>query len=471
MTEPNITEPDMTEPDMTEPDATSSSDDFNDSLDIFGQLPFMQICTQITLLFPLPPTSTCCTRRQLVSTLNTGLSRLASSFPWVASSVLHTGGGPGDTGVFSLSRPGPAPSVVVKTLADTGAAAAAGVHDMATLRAQNFPMRLLPESALSPRPTLPRGPPPPGAAPPVLTLQATFGQLMHLLSKACRGDPFTPDELAAGNLDRRGLIPLLENYDDNAAPGASLARMLIPPAVQGMFLFPEMPAATWANFTFPAAALAALKARAAATTAGVPYVSSDDAVTALLWQAITRARLPRLATAPAAAAASTLMRAVNVRRHLNVPPLYPGLLHHVIYHTLPLSQLATEPVGAVASRLRAALEPEMAETLAHDARALATFLSRTKDKGQVSFVAQMVPGVDVCVSSWAKLDAYKLDFGMGLGTPEAVRRPRFEPAEGLVYLLPRKEDGGMAVAVCLRDTDLEGLRKDVELAEFATYDG
>ena len=74
-------------------------------------------------------------------------------------------------------------------------------------------------------------------------------------------------------------------------------------------------------------------------------------------------------------------------------------------------------------------------------------------------------------SSWAKLDCYELDFNLGLDKPEAVRRPQFEPVESLIYLMPRTLDGGIAVAICLRDEDMERLRADEEFAKYGRYIG
>ena len=75
------------------------------------------------------------------------------------------------------------------------------------------------------------------------------------------------------------------------------------------------------------------------------------------------------------------------------------------------------------------------------------------------------------LSSWAKLDCYELDFNLGLGNPEAVRRPQFEPVESLIYLMPRRLDGEIAVAVCLRDGDVERLRVDDGFAKYGRYIG
>jgi hypothetical protein len=58
-----------------------------------------------------------------------------------------------------------------------------------------------------------------------------------------------------------------------------------------------------------------------------------------------------------------------------------------------------------------------------------------------------------------------------MGKPEAVRRPRFHPVEGLTFLMPNTADRGLAVAVCLRNEDLERLREDKEFIKYGTYVG
>ena len=75
------------------------------------------------------------------------------------------------------------------------------------------------------------------------------------------------------------------------------------------------------------------------------------------------------------------------------------------------------------------------------------------------------------LSSWAKLDCYELDFNLGLGKPDSVRRPQFVPVESLIYLMPKRLDGEIAVGICLRNEDMERLRADEEFAKYGRYIG
>ena len=127
-------------------------------------------------------------------------------------------------------------------------------------------------------------------------------------------------------------------------------------------------------------------------------------------------------------------------------------------------------MGGVASQLRSALDPKTSNP-GYNTRALATFLNRTPDKNIFSFTVTLNLSADIMFSSWAKLDCYELDFNLGLGKPEAVRRPQFEPVGSLICLMPRTLDGEIAVTIYLRDEDMERLRADEEFAKYGRYIG
>ena len=446
--------------------------DLDECLDIFGQQPFLKIYTQICLCFSMADDAS---HAAIVNTLTNGLERLTAGFPWVAGQVINEGSDEGNSGVFKIKPLEKIPRLVVKDLRQDPS-----IPTMDVLRQASFPMRLLDEDTICPVNTLPR----PGGSEefPVFLLQANFitgglllslvgehgamdmtgqGQIIHLLSKACRDEPFTAEELSSGNLARHSLIPLL---DDSYEPGPELARQIIkrdaslPPP-------PAPPKSTWAYFSFHASSLAALKLHAMET---VPegYVSTDDALSAFIWQSVIRVRLHRLNPETE----SMFARAVDVRRFLDIPETYPGLIQNMTYHTNTLQGLTEGPLGVTASQLRSAVNPKTS-TLGYQSRALATFLSRTPDKSIFSFTATVDLSTDMMLSSWAKLNCYELDFGLGLGTPEAVRRPQFDPFESLMYLMPKAPDGEIVAAICLRDGDMERLRMDEGFTKYARFIG
>ncbi|KAF5230358.1 hypothetical protein FANTH_13875 [Fusarium anthophilum] len=452
----------------------------DDLLDIFGQQPFFTINTQICFIFG---TSEASSYDSIIDTLTSGLERLYGGFPWLAYDVTNEGSGPANTGIYKFTKPSKVPGIIVKDLRDV-----VGSPTMENLRQARYPMGILDESIFAPCKTFASGKKPKSA--PVFLIQAnlisgglilTFvaqhntmdmtGQahIISLFSKACRGEPFTDEELSSGNAVRHNIIPLL---DESWTPGPELEPFILNPAD-----FPTTntntnteahppPTCTWAYVNFTASSLQQLKWKSLESVRPPNYVSTDDALTAFLWKSVTRARSPRLDIL----SPSTIARAVNVRKQVGIPPTYPGSIHVSAYTTLTVQQLIEKPLGYVALKLRSAIDPETSDLEFH-ARAIATFLSRTPDKTRFSATANFDTSIDMILSSWSNVNVHWLDFNLGLGNPEAVRRPRFYPVEGLNFLMPKTADGDVAVALCLRDEDLERLKKDKQFSRYGEYIG
>ena len=455
-------------------------------LDILGQSPLLNIYTQICFCFALPTDTP---HSVIFDKLRDGLERLCVSFPWLAGQIHHEDANDGNSGVFKIKASSKIPLLIAQDLSNHPSA-----PTMDALRQADFPISMLDENIIAPRKTLSDHSAELASYPvSVFGLQANFikggllltfvgqhqvmdatgqGHIIHLLSKVCHHERLTEEELSSGNLDRRNIIPIL---DESYQPGPELAHQVIRPTSPDSAIHDtneqHSPAAsvkcTWSCFTFSSTSLISLKSLA---TNSLPsssgYISTDDALTAFIWQSITRARLPRLDSTDEIEFA----RAVDVRRYLNTPSTYPGLVQNMTYHTFTSQRLVMEPLGLVAAELRSAVDPETSD-LAYNTRALATFLSRSPDKTVASFTATVDLSKDLMLSSLAKLNCYELDFDLGFGKPEAVRRPLFDTVESLVYLLPKSLDGEIAVAVCLRDEDLERLRADEELAKYGKFVG
>lgn len=45
------------------------------------------------------------------------------------------------------------------------------------------------------------------------------------------------------------------------------------------------------------------------------------------------------------------------------------------------------------------------------------------------------------------------------------------PVESLMYLMPKDEEGGVAVAMCLREEDIQELRDSEDWSRFVAYVG
>ncbi|KAF2230612.1 hypothetical protein EV356DRAFT_327369 [Viridothelium virens] len=440
----------------------------DDYLDIFGQQPHFNLYTQICLCFSLDESRP---DSKIISTLKNGLERLTDHFPWVAGQVINEGSGEGNTGMFKIKPFEKTPHLIIKDFRQN--------HEfpsMAAFRQANFPFRMLDETIIAPCKTLPE--PSTKSDPiPVLLIQANFitggllltfvgqhqamdmtGQanIMRHLSKACRKETFTGEEISCGNLSRHNVIPLLD-YPDRQIP--EIPHQIAPSTLSSSRASPS-PKCVWTYFTFDAASLSALKSLATSICPS-GYISTDDALSAFIWQSIIQARISRLDPE----AKSTFARAVDPRRFLGISQLYCGLVSNMTYHTYTLRKLIDESLGVVASQLRSAIDPKTSD-LEYRTRAFATALDRSPDKTKISITRGLDLSADIMLSSWSNLDSHELDFNLGLGKPEAVRRPQFDPVESLIYFMPKTLDGEIAVAICLRDEDMERLIAD---ARFTRY--
>ncbi|KAF5017707.1 hypothetical protein F66182_10345 [Fusarium sp. NRRL 66182] len=453
---------------------TTTLPDLDIELDMIGQQPLMRIYTQISFCFPVTDPST---HPAIINTLNQGLSRLSRAFPWVAGQIKCEDVSEGNSGTFKIKPFEQMPRVVVKDLRNDPSA-----PTMEGLRKAEFPMSMLDENVIAPRKTLPIGPDHnPNDPEPVLLFQLNFiegglvftvngqhaamdmtgqDEIIHLLSKACRNEPFTQEETTAMNLERNNIVPLLANYE----PGPELDHQLVKPLTD-QNPPPAPPKASWAFFSFSPQALSELKDTATRTLdTSTKFVSTDDALSAFIWQSVARVRLARLD----ASTSTQFCRAVDVRSYLSVPKNYPGILQNMTHHVSTLSQIAHESLGAVASRLRSELIPDR---LRRRTQALVTYLHSQPDKSGASVTADSTPSTDIMLSSWAKIGCWEYDFGFGLGKPESVRRPLFEPFESLMYLMPKRPDGEITAALSLRDEDMERLRGDQEWNTYGRFIG
>lgn len=442
-------------------------------LDVFGQK-LVTIFTQISFCFPLTDTSS---HNDILTILTQGLDRLAKNFPWVAGQVVCEGATEDSTGIFKIKPLEKTPRMFVKDLRDDPS-----MLSMEDLRGTGFPMNALDENVVAPRKTSSGRPGETIAE--VFQLQVnlirgglilTFlgqhqamdgvglGHMIHQFSKACRNEEFTQEELRIGNHAPQNIVPL---FGDSWKPGPELTyniRSLS--GTGGNQSVPARPNGTWSHFSLSSSSLKALKSVAMQTLPpGFEYVSTDDALSAFIWQSVLCARISRFEPATKALFA----RAVDLRRYLSISPTHPGFVQSMTYHDPTFQQILESPLGEIAANLRAAVDPERSE-LVYNSRSLGTLISRTPNKASISFIAGFDMSKDVMLSSWANQNSYELDFGLGLGVPEAVRRPSFDSFQGLVYLLPKSQDGEIGVAVCLSHDDMERLKADEHFTRYVRH--
>lgn len=452
-------------------------------LNPFEQQPNLyKLYTQMCYIFPVQDGNS---YSQLGDTLRDGLERLAGAFPWIAGQVVCEGARAGSSGTYAVKPLSKGPRLVVKDLRDGPSAPTLG-----GLRAAGYPVAMLGEDLLAPRKTLEMAFGSPEDPAEVFLVQVTYivgglllttagqhnvmdmtgqAEITRLLSKACRGEAFTTEELENGNFSSAGAIKLLDSSVNVEQEVANVIIKSQPtqttPEGQTAVSSPP-PECTWAFISFDAASLAKVKATATETIAS-GFVSTDDALTALIWQATTRSRLPRLSSSHSI----TFARAIDPRRYLKeLPPNYPGLVQNMAFSTSTAQDLTSAPLGTIASLLRSALDPQTSD-LERKTRALATLIHKSQDKSIINVTSSLDTSADIMLSSWAGVKCYDDDFGLGLGKPQMVRRPGFTPVESLMYLLPKTPAGDVTAMLCLRGEDMKRLKGDEEFARFGKFVG
>ncbi|KAI8954374.1 putative trichothecene 3-O-acetyltransferase [Xylaria longipes] len=451
-------------------DATATKPELDITLDLYGQR-LVPVFTQISFCFAIPDDFRV---EDISGVLTRGAERLAEHFPWIAGQVVCDGATEGSTGSFKIKSLEAKPRVWVKDLQDDPSFPSWGV-----LQQSNFPMNVLDESIVAPRRTTAGLSDSTPAE--VFQLQATIikggliltflgqHQVISLFSKACKNDTFTQEELRIGNLAPENVVRIL---DDPWAPGPELEYNIIKQEVSqsgpGRVQDPmAMELGVWSYFNFSASALRELKSRATRTLPpNSSYITTDDALTAFVWQSIARARLPRYGSTTE----TLFARAVDLRRYLDISETHPGFVQNMTYHSFSMGQVARSSLGVIAAKFRAAVDPKTSNLACHG-RSLATLINSTSDKRTISFLAGCDLSRDVMLSSWANQDSYQLDFGLGLGKPQAVRRPQFDSLPGLAYFMPKSPAGDIGVAICLSADDAKLLRADSEFIKHATYIG
>ncbi|KAL2864367.1 uncharacterized protein BJX67DRAFT_383839 [Aspergillus lucknowensis] len=439
--------------------------------DILGQLPLLKSYTHILLCFSLPDSE----REPVLEALQCATKRLLAAFPFLAGIVVHSGVAPGDSGTFAVEgyddngRSRKAQELLsIKDLTDA-------LPPYSAVYSAHAPPSMLPGSLVAPpRAAFPRIYTEDAA--PVLEMQASLvrgGLLLdiaaqhnvidatgifyiaHLLSKLMddHPNPIPHADLLLGNCSRQDLIPLLPP-DEPLPDEMNLFTKDRPPQLDRETLS----AFKWYLLRFTAEALSTIHAEANSHpedfVEGIASVSVNDAITAFCWQRLTLARTS-LYSFSSDEAMTQLTRAADLRRTLNLSPAYMGHMVRTANLRLPTSTVTTSSLSKLSSLLR---DTVAKHTAPHSVRSYATLLHRTRDKNRVLYAGGFNALTDFSCSSVAHVALPR--FGAVLGTPDFVRRPTFGPLPAGMYVAPgRGGEGGDAV-VCLREGEMDALRRD-----------
>ncbi|CAI7610754.1 unnamed protein product [Penicillium manginii] len=446
-------------------------------LDILGQHPMLRLMyTNLSYIFPLDESPHHTATEPVIQTLTTGLQCFSEYFPWIAGQVASTRAGEGGSEV---------PRII--PFEERANRPDFTIH---AFREANWSMRMLNPDVFAPR-LIPLGQAPSPSHPvPVFLLRATFitgavvitfsanhsamdmtGQttMIRLLNKACHGIAFTEEELRLGNRKMEVDLALLGNKDDQelrAEISCQLNRKMkiqtVDPATSKPNADDDGPSepvkVTWAYFQALPSSLAKLKVKATESVPNSHFVSTDDALTALIWQAISRARSSHLHVSTRL----LLARAVDARKAMGVADMYPGMMQNMAFNNMAVEDVLDMPLGAIATRLREKLG---IDDLGHAMRVIMTLMNRHPHESPI--LKYLKPSYDVMVTSWAKMNCYSDTFNLGLGGPENVLRPGLPPiGEGWVNLMPKSEEKGISFGVCLKEAEMKLLKTDEKFGKY-----
>lgn len=451
--------------------------------DVIGQFPLLKTYNHVTFGFEILEDVNADT---IFNILEEASEKVHKSLPWLRGAVVNEGSGPGNSGTFKLiSWPASATSpnhiVRIKDLSSV-------LPSFAEIEAANAPSALLKGESLAPFPGFPDSYEDSPLQPaPIVAIQANvikgglllnfsaqhniidatgIIQYISLIATALRGEAIPASAIREGNRDRRHVIPLI-GPDEGAVKDHNYLRR---PADQ--IIVPQRSAMAqtfrWAYFHMQRSAISSIKARAEDRTdtgndADVPFISSGDALSAFYWKCLVAVRLS-LGQAPQTL--TNYLRAIDARRAVGVSHEYLG---HMVYHSstrMAMSDVRDASLAHLAHSLRRSLN---ADNTAHAVRSYCTFIAGEPDRSKIMYGGLYNPAADIGSSAMPNIE-FTAKFGSVLGVPKFIRRPQLAPIPGCVYFTFPEGDH-VPVLVCLRDEELEALRKQPEWNEVAQFVG
>lgn len=199
------------------------------------------------------------------------------------------------------------------------------------------------------------------------------------------------------------------------------------------------------------------------------WISTYDAVMALFWKTMTRAKIPLLK--PSMDDKSSIVHPANARSRLD-----PPLPSRYLGNGCALPRAGPLPVGdlieADLRRLAPLVRQGIKEITPQYTAEMPEWVAGLRDRRWITVNMSNFLGLDLAGTSWQGMEAYqKHDFGFGL--PVALRWPN-PSFEGYVFIFPQRSgvkgaapDEGLEVCVCLEAGSADRLLKDEELLKYA----
>ncbi|KAF9895180.1 hypothetical protein FE257_000082 [Aspergillus nanangensis] len=442
--------------------------------DVLGQLPLLKTYTHILLCFPLEDDA----RQPVLDALQVAARNVTQALPFLAGKVVNEGKGPDSSGIFKVARHTEWESPDYKFVR---------VEDLSTvcasykeIRNARGPTSMLPGHLLGARKNFPEQYHETEDDPaPVMDIQANIirggllldiaaqhnivdatgiFQIGNLLAICMRGEQIPKPMILEGNRDRRALISLLGkdepllDHSDNQGP-ASFPTLTLD----------LLRASRWWSIAISADSLARIVAEAQSKpddfVPSMTMISANDAVTAFLWQRITKMRMGRLGTPNAT---SMLNRAVDFRRVMHVSNAYLGHMVRLAMLRLSFQEIVDSSLSRLASLLRRQVQ-EMSNEYA--LRSYTTFIANEPDKSKIAYGGAFDFTNDMAISSMAHVQLPH--FGV-LGAPDMLRKPIHGPQPCSTYV-SAGANGGLEMLMCLHEEEFALLCKDEDWATYVDF--
>ncbi|RAH53551.1 hypothetical protein BO85DRAFT_381186 [Aspergillus piperis CBS 112811] len=219
-------------------------------------------------------------------------------------------------------------------------------------------------------------------------------------------------------------------------------------------------------FYFSLEALAALKMDASPKNASeptdVPWISTNDALSALLWRTVMAVQWPLETLENVNQDQESFFNVALNGRLRTDPPVHPNTLGCFLEYigvSMPVRKMLTSAhLADLAVLIRKALH-RVSNQHTDDVISLIEQLDDIRKIFPASLVD--LPGFNCMLTSWVDFALYNLDWGTLLGGHiESVRAPHVGVINGLQVVLPNPREGGMEVLVGVADGCLERLLND-----------
>jgi hypothetical protein len=225
-------------------------------------------------------------------------------------------------------------------------------------------------------------------------------------------------------------------------------------------------------FCLSVAAQASLKKAASAfsSSSSPSLISTNDALVAWIWRAVTKARFPKGQPNAPYRDNSYVSVAIDGRRPLSIPADYAGNVVFCSMTNMPIHELTNPdiPLGEIAARIRQETIANRDPARLKEAVTLAAGIPDVHQPLANAFPSWFAE--DLVTTSWVGLPFYQLDFGPAMGSSghiDTFRMPRGQFA-GICSFQPRADDGSIEVVVGLLAEQMERLIADPDFAQFAT---